>query len=111
MLTFKLSFFYAGSVIAYHETFGSEAEETAAFVQQMCDIAEDYPDRHSIEEKCLAETGMPVPAKAGIFLSWLKPWPRGFLHLDQCGVMLTAKGQLPDWPMFRRMSIETLKNF
>ena len=58
MLTFKLSFFYAGSVIAYHETFGSEAEETAAFVQQMCDIAEDYPDRHSIEEKCLAETGI-----------------------------------------------------
>ena len=32
--------------LLYHETFGSEAEETAAFVQQMCDIAEDYPDRH-----------------------------------------------------------------
>ena len=58
MLTFKLSFFYAGAAIAYHEAFGSEAEKTAAFIQQMCDIAEEYPDRPAIVEKCLAETGI-----------------------------------------------------
>ena len=58
MLTFKLSFFYAASAIAFHERFDAPPETVAAFIEQMCDIAEDYPDRHSIEEKCLAETGI-----------------------------------------------------
>lgn len=62
MLTFKLSFFYAGSAIAFHEAFGSDAEQTAAFIQQMCDIAEEYPDRPSIVSQCLAETGIDTTA-------------------------------------------------
>jgi len=62
MLTFKLSFFYAGSAIAFHEAFGSDAEQTAAFIQQMCDVAEEYPDRPSIVSQCLAETDVDTSA-------------------------------------------------
>ena len=58
MLTFKLSFFYAGSAIAFHERFSSEAEQTAAFIEQMVDIAEEYTDRPAIIRQCLAETGV-----------------------------------------------------
>ena len=58
MLTFKLSFFYAGAAIAFHEKFDSPPESTAAFIQQMCDAAEEYPDRPSIVSQCLAETGV-----------------------------------------------------
>jgi len=58
MLTFKLSFFYAGAAIAFHEKFDSPPESTAAFIQQMCDAAEEYPDRPSIVSQCLTETGV-----------------------------------------------------
>lgn len=58
MLTFKLSFFYAGSAIAFHERFSSPPETVAAFIEQMCDIAEEYPDRPAIIKQCLAETGI-----------------------------------------------------
>ena len=58
MLTFKLSFFYAGSAIAFHESFRSEAEQTATFINQMIDIAEEYPDRAAIISQCLAETNI-----------------------------------------------------
>ena len=58
MLTFKLSFFYAGSAIAFHEAFGSDAEQTAAFIQQMCDVTEEYPDRTAIKKQCLKETAV-----------------------------------------------------
>lgn len=58
MLTFKLSFFYAGSAIAFREAFGTEAEQTAAFIQQMCDVAEEYPDRTVIKKQCFEETAV-----------------------------------------------------
>lgn len=58
MLTFKLSFFYAGSAIAFHERFNAPPETVAAFIEQMCDIAEEYPDRAVIISKCIAETGI-----------------------------------------------------
>lgn len=58
MLTFKLSFFYAGAAIAFHEKFDSPPESTAAFIQQMCDIAEEYSDRPAIVGKCFAETSV-----------------------------------------------------
>ena len=58
MLTFKLSFFYAGAAIAFHEALCSGAKQTAAFINQMVDIAEEYPDRAAIMKQCLAETGI-----------------------------------------------------
>ena len=58
MLTYKLSFFYAGAAIAFHEFFSSSPEETAAFINQMVDIAEECPDRQSIVSQCLSETGV-----------------------------------------------------
>lgn len=62
MLTFKLSFFYAGAAIAFHEWFDAPPETTAAFIQQMCDVAEEYPDRPAIIQQCLAETGIDTGA-------------------------------------------------
>lgn len=62
MLTFKLSFFCAGAAIAYHEKFDSSPEATAAFIEQMCDIAEVYSDRAVIISNCLAETGIDTSA-------------------------------------------------
>lgn len=58
MLTYKLSFFYAGAAIAFHELFPSSPEETAAFINQMVDIAEEYTDRAAVINQCLAETGI-----------------------------------------------------
>lgn len=43
---------------AFHEAFGSDAEQTAAFIQQMCDVAEEYPDRKAIKKQCLEETAV-----------------------------------------------------
>ena len=62
MLTFKLSFFYAGAAIAYHERFDAPPETVAAFIEQLCDIAEEYSERAVIVEKCLAETGIDTSA-------------------------------------------------
>ena len=62
MLTFKLSFFYAASAIAFHERFDAPPETVAAFIEQMCDIAEEYPDRAVIISKCIAETGIDTSA-------------------------------------------------
>lgn len=62
MLTFKLSFFYAEAAIAFHERFSSSPESTATFINQMVDIAEEYPDRAAIMKQCLAETGIDTSA-------------------------------------------------
>ena len=58
MLTYKLSFFYAGAAIAFHERFDAPPETVAAFINQMVDIAEEYVDRAAIIKHCLAETGI-----------------------------------------------------
>ena len=58
MLTYKLSFFYAGSAIAFHERFPTPPESVAAFINQMVDIAEEYTDRAAVINQCLAETGI-----------------------------------------------------
>ena len=62
MLTFKLSFFYAASAIAFHDRFDAPPETVAAFIEQMCDIAEEYSERAVIVEKCIAETGIDTSA-------------------------------------------------
>ena len=58
MLTYKLSFFYAGAAIAFHERFDAPPETVAAFINQMVDIAEEYTDRAAVINQCLAETGI-----------------------------------------------------
>ena len=58
MLTYKLSFFYAGAAIAFHERFDAPPETVAAFIEQMVDIAEEYTDRVTIVSQCLDETGV-----------------------------------------------------
>lgn len=58
MLTYKLSFFYAGAAIAFHEKYDSEPKSTSDFINQMCDIAEEYTDRAAIIQQCLAETSI-----------------------------------------------------
>ena len=58
MLTYKLSFFYAGSAIAFYERFPSPPETVATFIEQMVDIAEEYTDRATIVSHCLVETGI-----------------------------------------------------
>jgi hypothetical protein len=62
MLTFKLSFFYAGAAIAFHERSDSPPEVVATFINQMCDVAEEHPDRPSIVSQCLAETDVDTSA-------------------------------------------------
>ena len=58
MLTYKLSFFYSGAAIAFHERFDAPPETVAAFINQMVDIAEEYTDRAAVINQCLAETGI-----------------------------------------------------
>lgn len=58
MLTFKLSFFYAGAAIAYHELYNAPPETTASFIEQLTDIAEEYPTRESICKSALEQTGV-----------------------------------------------------
>lgn len=58
MLTFKLSFFYAGTAIAFHEVLCSGAEQTTAFINQIVNIAEEYPNRAALMKQCFAETGI-----------------------------------------------------
>lgn len=57
-MSFNLSFFYAGATIAFHEAFSSSEKETADFISQICDIAEQSKDRPTIVQHSRDETGV-----------------------------------------------------
>lgn len=62
MVAFKLSFFYAGAAITFHERFNSVEEDTADFIHNICDIAEESKDRPVIVQRCREETGVDTTA-------------------------------------------------
>lgn len=58
LLTFRFSFFYAATAIAYHERFDTGPEATASFMRALPEVPTGCPDRESLIARCIEETGV-----------------------------------------------------
>lgn len=58
MLNYRFNFFYAATVIAYHEAFSASPEEASAFMKSLATAPKECKTHEELVQLCLTETGV-----------------------------------------------------